>query len=394
MTDELLTTLRYKSEGPDIDFKSAQYRFIGGKEDDKAELLKDILAMANAWRDGAGYILLGFKDQRPHPAAVVGISESIDDAKLQQFVHGKVKPKLTFKYEEHLYQGKTVGVITIPKQKRTFHLEHPYGKLKSNVVYVRRGSSTDEAEPSEIVDMALADNGRREMHLELSLLAPNNEKLTAVHELSFLKFPERLPDYESPPRETGPFGFLSHAPSMWNDNRHFWREYAEYVRLRGALIEMKFILHNHSEVQLSNAKLEVSVEPLDGQSFQMMSGADLPDEPESQWNSIRGMHSLPQLLDRREAQLVVDDSGRSPVCHVRFGSLLPGEEGRSSSTVAIIPLGPGKLRLRLRVLGGELAAPQESERVLEATGEVKVLDVDGLDEVWAKSQLARHQPTG
>jgi hypothetical protein len=70
LTNELLTTLRYKSEGTDVDFKSAQYRFVNCNEDSKAEMLKDILAMANAWRDGPGYILLGFKDQRPHPAEV------------------------------------------------------------------------------------------------------------------------------------------------------------------------------------------------------------------------------------------------------------------------------------------------------------------------------------
>ncbi|WP_207951325.1 helix-turn-helix domain-containing protein, partial [Cupriavidus sp. L7L] len=315
MTDELLTALRYKSEGTDIDFKSAQYRFIGGSDEDKAEMLKDILAIANAWRDGPGYILLGFRDQRPHPAAVVGISESIDDAKVQQFVHGKVKPKLTFKYEEHLHEGKTVGVITIPKQKRPFYLAHAYGKLKSNVVYVRRGSSTDEAEPPEIAAMVLADARRGDLRLDLSVLAPNNEELNATFELNYLQFPEELPDYESPRRETGLFGHQIAVPSIWRDNRDFWREYAEYVRVQAALIEMKFILHNRSAVQLSNAKLEVSVEPLDGQDFQMISGADLPDEPESQWSSLRGVHSLPELLDRRNAQLVVDNSGLSPICH-------------------------------------------------------------------------------
>jgi hypothetical protein len=394
LTDELLTALRYKSEGTDIDFKSAQYRFIGGSDEDKSEMLKDILAMANAWRDGPGYILLGFKDQRPHPAALVGISQSIDDAKVQQFVHGKVKPKLTFKYEEHIYESKTVGVVTIPKQKRAFYLAHAYGKLKSNVVYVRRGSSTDEAEPPEIAAMALADAGRGDVRLDLSVLTPDNEELHDTFALNYLQFPARLPDYESPRRETGPFGLQYAAPSMWHDNRDFWREYAEYARAQEALIEMKFVLHNRSEVQLSNAKLEVSVEPLEGQRFEMVSGADLPDEPKSQWSSIHGIRSLPELLDRREARLIVDDGGVSPICHVRFGSLLPGEEGRSSDTLAIIPLGPGKLRLRLRILGGELAAPQENERVLEATGDVKVLDVDGLDELLGKSLLARHQSSG
>lgn len=394
MTDELLTALRYKSEGTDVDFKSAQYRFIGGSDEDKSEMLKDILAMANAWRDGPGFILLGFKDQRPHPAAVVGISQSIDDAKMQQFVHGKVKPKLTFKYEEHIYEGKTVGVITIPKQKRAFYLGHAYGKLKSNVVYVRRGSSTDEAEPPEIAAMAVADAGRGDVRLQLSVLTPDNKELQDTFALKYLRFPARLPDYESPRRETGPFGFQYALPSIWQDNRHFWREYAEYALAQQALIEMKFVLHNRSEVPLSNAKLEVSVEPLGGQRLQMLPGANLPEEPKSQWSSIQGIRSLPELLDRREARLVVDDRGVSPICHVRFGSLQPGEDAPSSDTLAIIPLGPGKLRMRLRILAGELATPRESERVLEAIGDEVVLDVNGLDELWGKSLVARHQSSG
>src|SRR5437870_3402119 len=99
MTVDLLDTLRFKAEGTDLDFKSAQYRFIKASEADKAELLKDILAIANSWRDGTGHVLLGFKDARPKPAEVVGISEHLDDAQFQQFVNSKVKPKLTFRYE-------------------------------------------------------------------------------------------------------------------------------------------------------------------------------------------------------------------------------------------------------------------------------------------------------
>uniref|UniRef100_A0A1I8AME0 Myosin motor domain-containing protein n=1 Tax=Steinernema glaseri TaxID=37863 RepID=A0A1I8AME0_9BILA len=96
-------------------------------------------------------------------------------SRLQQFVNGKVKPKLTFRYEEHLYEGKTIGVIVIPKQKRPFFIANPYGKLKSNVAYVRRGSSTEEAEPTEVAAMALADSGRGQVLLDLSVLTPGNE---------------------------------------------------------------------------------------------------------------------------------------------------------------------------------------------------------------------------
>ena len=103
------------------------------------------------------------------------------------------------------------------------------------------------------------------------------------------------------------------------------------------------------------------------------------------------IRSMPEMLERREARLVVDEGGVAPICHVRFGSLLPGEEGRSSDTLAIVPLGPGKLRLRFRILAGELPEPQEAERMLEATGEVTPIDVDGLEELYGRTLLAQYE---
>lgn len=70
-TDEILDALRYQSEGSGLDFKMSQYRFVKASNHEKAEILKDILAIANAWRDGNGYIILGFKDVSPHSAEVV-----------------------------------------------------------------------------------------------------------------------------------------------------------------------------------------------------------------------------------------------------------------------------------------------------------------------------------
>lgn len=388
MNEQLLNRLRYKSEGTDIDFKSKQYKFSGANEFEKSEILKDILAMANAWREGPAYILLGFLDQRPHPAEVVGISSNIDDSTLQEFVNSKVKPKLIFHYEEHLYGDKTVGVITIPKQKRPFFVSKAYGKLKPNIVYVRRGSSTDEADPTEVGDMVLADSGRGSMQLDLSVLATDNEPLPETFALRYLQFSEKLPDYESRRESDGYIG-MSMRSSIWHDNKDFWREYAEYAVVDAALIEMKFVLHNRSETQLSNAKLEISIESLDGQGFQIFPGMDIPEMPESQWSPM--VHSLPDLLERRDARLVVDHGGVTPLCHVRFGTLLPGEEGRSTDSLAIVPSGPGKFRLKFRILAGELSAPQEVEQIIEATGETVVLNADALDELYGKAVYAQYK---
>lgn len=377
LNDGIITTLRYKSEGTDIDFKSTQYRFEGGSENDKAEMLKDILAIANSWRDGNGYILLGFKDQRPHPAEVVGISKSIDDAAIQQFVNGKVSPKLTFSYEEHLYGGRTVGVITIPKQKRSFYLSNAYGKLKSNVVYVRRGSSTDEAEPPEIAEMVIADSGRTDVKVDLSVLTSLNSDLPATIARRYLQFTESFPDYESPLPNLDWTGFAI-IPSLNKDNRAFWRECAEYIKISESVIHIQFVLHNRSEVQLSNTKLEVSVEPEEGQLVQLFAGNDLPRKPSKKFDPVLEVRTFSEVLAQQNQHLFIDEDGDAPRCFVKFGYLLPGEDGRANDTFSIVSSAPGKLLLRFRILAGELAAPIQIERSIEMTGKVESVDFTGL----------------
>ena len=74
ITESLLEELRYKGEGSDLDYKSEQYLFVKATDEEKSELLKDILALANTYRDSTAYILIGFKENPPYPAEVVGLS--------------------------------------------------------------------------------------------------------------------------------------------------------------------------------------------------------------------------------------------------------------------------------------------------------------------------------
>lgn len=86
---------------------------------------------------------------------------------------------------------------------------------------------------------------------------------------------------------------------------------------------------------------------------------------------------MQDVLAKQDLNLVVDDNGLAQVCHIRLGTLLPGEQARSE-TLAIIPHAPGRLRLSLRILGAELAVPVEKEHLLEATGEAHALDFSGF----------------
>lgn len=386
MDETKLEQLRYRSEGTDLDFKQEQYKFVGAQDHEKAEMLKDILAFANAWREGTAYILVGLKDSRPHPAEVTGITQSFDDAALQQFVNGKLNRALTFSYEEHLLEGKTVGVFAIPKQKRPFFLKNHFSQLKGRTVYIRQNSSTAEATIDEIAAMGLDDIERKEMHLELNIISPKNEPVANSFDLEYLQFPEKLPDFEIE-REPSRGGIIQFS-SIWHANRDFWREYAEYAKLNAASIEMKFVLNNRSASQLTNAKLEIYVEPLDGQKLRMLTWDEMPDEPKSQYNHLIAPHML-DFSNSVDANIAIDESPAAPLCQVRFGSLLPGEEGKSDVLV-LVPSGPGRFRLKYRILGAELPAPHLLERTFQAVGEVVTLDATGLDSRYSKALYERY----
>ena len=386
MIEALLDRLRYKSEGTDIDFKSAQYRFVGASDSEKAELLKDILAIANSWREGTGYILVGFRDARPHPAEVVGITDSIDDAALQQFVNSKVTPKLVFSYEEHLYQGKTVGVFAIPKQDRPFSLQSDFARLKRNAAYVRRGSSTDEASLVEVQQMGFDDRGLGVPNVSLKLLSNvGNDELPNQLALKFCTAPTDLPDYLSP----SPLGYqeqIRRSVSMERDNHEFWREFAIFVKTHGAAIHVRFVLENRSQTQLTNTKLEALVESANGGPARLMAADDLPSMPRPTSDFTSAVYGR---MPKDKKLRVINQAGAER-CEVRFGSLLPGEEGYSDDALVIVPPSACQLRLRLRILAAELATPIETERVLDVVGEDLFTDARWLEHAYRRMLGASH----
>jgi len=151
MDDDLFERLLHEEESTTLDFKQAQYSFAKATEEEKSELLKDILGFANAWRRSPAYILIGVKDVRGQRAEVIGIAsgEHLADHSLQQFVRSLTNRPVHFHYEAFECEGKSVGIIRIDEQERPVYLKKSYGKLEKERVYVRRGSSTDPTTPAD-----------------------------------------------------------------------------------------------------------------------------------------------------------------------------------------------------------------------------------------------------
>jgi Putative DNA-binding domain len=156
MTDGLFETLLNEEETSSLDFKRDQYPFVGAGDDDKSELLKDILAFANSWRRTTAYILVGVEEVKGGRGIVHHVSQHLADNYLQQFVNSKTNRTVAFSYAAFPFEGKQVGVITIPQQDRPVFLTKDFGKLKKQIVYVRQGSSTAQATPDELARMGAA----------------------------------------------------------------------------------------------------------------------------------------------------------------------------------------------------------------------------------------------
>lgn len=398
MTDELIDSLLYRSEDTAVDFKAGQYvlsRLDEAKypalnksqladlfKEKKSELLKDVLAMANAWRDGPGYILLGFKERKPYPPEVVGLSddEYHDDAAFQQFIASHVNGKPSFRYEVRPYRGVTIGIISVAKQLRPpFYAKEQYGKVKAGVVYLRRGSATFEAAPDEIAAMGASDaQTRRGAIVELRLEDAKKDPI-AMHpqKVRLLDF-GRIDEIEDLASEPG----NAFEVRIHEVNADYWRELAEWKRIHAGGIAVHVLLENRSEFALTGCKIELTAVDEDGRSVPLREGRKMPDEPRSSWHPHERLMFNPDRMQTvlQKKTLDVEHRGTSTRCEIRLDRALPGETVAASDFLALLPQTSGAIRVQSRVLATELAAPL----IFEVT-----VAVDATHEKWDMNRLVR-----
>lgn len=169
---EIIEALLWEDESTTLDFKQAQYPLTTDEE--KSELLKDLVAFTNAFRRDTAYILLGVREHKGGRATITGVTHHLHDHDLQQLVNSKTNRPLTFSYHALTIDHQQVGIIQIPRQPRPAHLTKSFGKLTANTVYLRHGSSTSIATPDEIARMG-NDHTERPPSPELTALQ-------AIHE--------------------------------------------------------------------------------------------------------------------------------------------------------------------------------------------------------------------
>lgn len=256
----IIENLLFEEESTSLDFKQAQYLFDGADDKSKSELLKDILAFANAWRRTDAYIVIGVKEKKGTRSEVLGIDHHIDDAKIQQFVNQKLNRPIIFSYIPLELASQKIAVITIPPQERPFFLNRDYGSLKQNTVYIRRGSSTAIADPDEIARMGqLFETNSLQMPKLHPLLKQKDKKYGAddvvILETDQLLVPSReeLPDFSS----FNPRDIFSRVSVL--DNSEYYKDLAEYLRFHSKLTPINFGISNEGNCVARDVKIVVTI---------------------------------------------------------------------------------------------------------------------------------------
>ncbi|MCE7523042.1 helix-turn-helix domain-containing protein [Alloalcanivorax xenomutans] len=374
-----LESLLYESESDCLDFKRENYSLSVGN-DEKGELLKDVLAFANAWRRSDAYILTGVKEVKGGRSEPVGIDDDLDDAQLQQFIHGKTNRPVLFSYSTQRIDGVLIGVIKIPVQERPVYANRNFGKVEKDVVYVRRGSSTGKARPDEVSKMGASNLGsREEPKIYLGVCCAEDDKDIGGRirlQATFLSGIDRsgIPDY----------GVGGGLLSVLNSpNPDYFRELFDYFNFSLSNCPFKFYLRNDSGVSVSNVHVEILV-PDNIAGLTVSDSGSMPKKPSpyyqvSPWDGF-DLDSVPGLPSEPSTSLYQNGEGR--IIEVKFPRALPGQKIISSDRVFFGADRELSLTVETKIYGEQISTPICQKLKIEVSIVEREFSIQQLDEMY------------
>jgi hypothetical protein len=376
MNDQLLEELLNDDEGSALDFKRDQYAFVGATDDQKAELLKDILSFANAWRRTDAYILMGVDEVRGGRSTVVGLTNHLSDSELQQFVNGKTQRPVDFSYQAYPFEGKQIGIIRIARQERPTVLKKNYAWLQKGVVYFRRGSSTAEADAVEIARMGRADHVERSTPV-LDLQFADPEKRTAVGigvaiQSTVVKVQGRLPNYSN----GIPFGsgLTIRTRSSIDDNENYWRDLAAYVVDTALVKPVWLVLTNQSSTTAIDVRVQITCG--DAELVSVMDASEYPHKPSTS--------SLGAIVARRVGPppaAIVHRHGSSWTITIDVGKIQPKEVWWMREPICIGAENPITARLAAKVFADNLPEPLSFSLTVDVEVESRDMEFADLQDI-------------
>ena len=360
--DPFLTSLLYEDESTTLDFKSEQYPCA--TDEQKGELIKDILAFTNAWRHAEAYILIGVRESPGSRATVVGVTHHLKDADLQQLVNSKTNQPIIFSYRSAPLDGKSIGILRIPVQDRPRFISKAFGKLAANAVYLRRGSSTAVARPDEISRMGAAHIPETLPILQLQFADMPQRRLTgdtkAIRATYFsIGNIEAIPDYREG-TSFEPVRLLSRT------NTNYLRELISYDFAQRLCSALQFAITNSGSVAAMDVHVEIIVQL---PNIVLFDEDSWPKEPEPRTDPF-DMHSLSLFRMKGDDYITVQ---RLPDCSsivkIWTSKIQPGETKWIESSLYLGSRASGDIVLDGKIRADNIPTPQLARLKVTCTTE-------------------------
>lgn len=387
MNNDLFERLLYEEENVVLDFKSTQYHFVKATEDEKSELLKDILGFANAWRRSAAFILIGIEDVRGGRGKVIGIPQTdhLDDHSIQQFVNNLTNQPIRFHYEAFGFEGKQVGIIMIEEQIRPIYLKKDYGKLQKEKVYIRRGSSTDPTKPASLEEIAQMRVGSGQSAAELLLEFAHVEMDGALGteiswDAEFCKMPEKkmIPDLSDLQQKYPIANVASFLSSRAiGTNEEFFRELADYEFARRLFRPIRLVIRNIGQVAASHVRAELKV--LKDTDVVLEDESNMPELPKRRTDFLCTpvFRGISPAARQSPGEVSIDENDQRFRIEVDCGDLQPGRQVWSD-VFYIGKVESGKFSLNGLLFADNLPQPKEVALTASVTMKKTVMVIDEL----------------
>ncbi len=371
--NQLIESLLYEEEGVELDLKEEQYKFIKAIDDDKCELLKDVLAFANAWRRSDAFILVGVKDVKGGRSLIVGITDLLDDASIQQFINTKTNRPIIFSYQNLSFEGKKIAVIHIPIQQRPIYLKKDFGKLKSDTVYLRRGSSTAIADIDEISKMGTSPHievGKP----ELDVFFANPSTRTRLSNRQSIKslvleIPPKssIPDYSSENNDSYGIGI---SPST---NYSYYKELAHFTKITKLVSPLFIAVGNTGSLTAQDVRIEIKMDKANG-AIKIVDPRRYPDTPKRQYNPLDfHIHRGGDIFD-----IEISDVGNSWIIEARAEKVQPKAVQWFYSPIYLGATTNCTVNMEISVFSDELSIPKKQQLFVDVQSEQQKIDLKGI----------------
>ena len=156
--DEVKKLIELKREGPTLDYKQD---LVIEKDKDKAEFIKDVLALANSGYPS--YIVTGVKDKTWEP---IGISKSYKQIQLNQILQYRTDPPISVEYVEMKLNNIKHGIVKIAGDNPPYlvMVKDKFGGIQKGTVFTRNIDMNEGARRTDLdqmyskVDLRLSHN--------------------------------------------------------------------------------------------------------------------------------------------------------------------------------------------------------------------------------------------